>query len=152
MENCVFEMSVNGIYPNTAIFDLDDFVEKPDFYEMRFRIIHRFSRYEVWVFTPFTSMRCGFFDFQIDAELYINRSIKTAMLGKFLYWECGFCKEKNHYPEKMCKKCCMIIYGTDYWKIDETQNEKKSQHVGLCMIRYGSSKRSKSIVNGFKTD
>ena len=146
LENCIFEISVNGTY-RTVIWDEDN-KNKQDFYQIRFRIIYRFVKYEVWVLTPLVAMRCGFFDYEIDAKMYINRGIKTAMMGQFLYRKCSFCNEKNYYPELMCKKCYTRIYKFNPWRIDETQNEKKSDHLGLSMIRHGSSKRSKSFIYG----
>jgi hypothetical protein len=149
LENCIYEICVYGTYSTYADQDEDESVQL-QFYKIRFRILDRFGRYEVWIFTGLIALRCGFFDHEIDAKIYINQSMKTAMLGQFLYRECIFCKTKNYYPSSCtkCIKCHTILYPIEVWQIDETQNEKKSKHLGFSLIRYESPSRSKSFIQG----
>lgn len=123
MNSCVYEITVYG---NTAI-GLDSV---PEFYPIKFRVLYRFGRYEVWVYIASNVLHCGFFDREIDSRMYINQVMKTAMVGKLIYRKCSICQAKNYYPTKLCTNCNTILYPFDDLCIDESQNEKKSKHLG----------------------
>lgn len=126
MTDCIYEITVFG---NTAI----GLENPPDFYPVKFRLFFRFGRYEVWLFAGMIVLRCGFFDREVDAKSYINRAMKTAMAGKLIYRDCVFCRAKNYYHGRetcICIDCGVVMYKTDPWLLDETQNEKKSKHMG----------------------
>jgi hypothetical protein len=147
--NCVYEICVNGIFP-VNVYDENEPIKR-DFYQIRFRLLSRFARYEVWISIGLFSLCCGYFDLEIDGLIYINQSIKSAMRGEYLYRQCEICHTKNYYPEGRCVKCNTIFYGTESYTIDEMQNEKKSKHLGCSLTRYGSPSWSKSTIKGSKT-
>lgn len=143
MSTCLYEITVLG---NTAVSN----ESPPEFYNIKFRLLYRFGRYEVWVLIALISLRCGFFDREMDARCYINQAMKTAMMGKFLYRLCVFCGNKNYIGDKLCTKCKTIIYPSEQWMLDETQNEKKSKHLGY-LTKHESTLRNSSFVYGPQT-
>lgn len=128
MDSCVYEIEVLG---NTAV-GLESI---PEFYPIKFRVLYRFGIYEVWVHVGVISLRCGFFDREIDSKIYVNEVMKTAMIGKLIYRKCLVCQKKIYYPGKLCDECDTNFYPCDPWCIDESQNEKKIKHLGYLMTR-----------------
>ena len=89
------------------------------------------KNYQVWVYYPADlKIYCGSFQTLNDAKLYVNKALKTVLKNKFLFRICFNCDTKNYYPNKYCLNCREDIFP-DIWEIDEKENEKKPEHLGL---------------------
>lgn len=131
--SCIYNICVLGNYNKI------DLQTPPCFYKVHLYIVKKFHRFEVWVIYPNLNLLCNIFRDKNDAIFYVNKCMKSVMCGKFIFRVCFYCDTKVYYPLDLCCKCSHSMYPTDFWEIDEKENEKKTKHLGFSNY-YGINK------------
>jgi hypothetical protein len=89
--------------------------------------------YEVWFRAGFDCLICETFRTYQHALQYINKAMKSAMKGKFLYQPCMYCPNHIYYPLSRCERCGRRSDNPyPVWEV-ENQIEKNPGHMWLFM-------------------
>ena len=134
----IYELGLN-VLPGTLVRkDIVNIDIKLETYHAKF-LVKKYEKengsYVVFYCISDIMLKCGIFNSLLECTMYINKAMKIAMRGLFVFKVCSTCLRKIYFPEDLCEKCdifSFVRFGgfNGKWYI-ERKIENLSEHMSL---------------------